>query len=302
MTTAQLTDVDNSMNFQPQFNQTQQQYPAQQPQQFGQQPNYQNGGWQVSQPVNQAPAQPLPQGSLDAWLAQPTSGWGPSLQFPEIGSAHVMVVARAVADGDVGPQMDRQGQVLTDGMGRTKWVLKLPVFLPSDPQRHTEGKGLLYIQGPLKDEVGVAMSIAGAPAGFPEPGAFFYVKKSGKRGLPSGAYANTWEIQYIRPGDQARQYAGQYSITYPAVEAQGNSQPAPTPTPAPVAAPAPPTLPNVAPPVPAQAAPPPAPPAPPTAHRAPPAPPTPPAPGAMDGLDPAQQQILAGLIQGKPGG
>lgn len=244
---------------------------------------------QQQQGFNHPPAPEQPQlaaGSLDAWAAQPTGGHGPSLQFQDIGAAHLMVVARPITDADVSQQTDTYGRPQIYNDGKPKFVLKVPVNVPTDPQRYTEGKGQWYCQGTARNDLAAAMAIAGAPAGPPESGAVLYVKKVDKKKLPNGTSANVWQIQYIRPGGEAQGHATAAGIEYPTSfgnAVQTPAAPATAPIPTQAQAPAPPVAPPVlTPPVPVQAQ--------------APAPPAPPAPGTASNLDQTQQELLATLI------
>lgn len=269
--------------------QQQQGYPAQQ------MPMAPQGYPQVPQQFapQQFPQQPevqLAAGSLDAFYSQPTSGGGASLQFVNVGDAHVWVVNRPLADGDVEQQVNpRTKQPEFYKNGKPKFVLKVPVNVPVS-ERHTEGRAQWYCQGSAKDELNRAKTAAGAPQGAPEFGAFGYTKKAGTRQIPGSAIpANVWEVTYVRPGPEAKKLAEQYGIAYPELSGNG-AAPAAAPAPAPAAPVAP-----VAPP---------APPASPAAPVAPVAPqmaaPAPPAPGVAEGL-PADKAALLAQLTGQQG-
>jgi hypothetical protein len=241
---------------------------------------------------------PVAAGSLDDFYDQPSSGQGASLQFPQVGSAHVWVVNRPLQDSDVEPDMDKQGQVKRFKNGKPKLIMKVPVNVPVS-ERHTEGRGQWYCRGAARDELSRAMAAAGAPAGPPEAGAFGYTACVGERTIPGVTVpAKVYQVQYYRPGPQAKAMAEQYGIAYPDL----SGAPA-APAPVVQAAPAP-----VAPAAPAPVAQAPAPVAPPApmvqAPAAPvaPAPVAPPAPGAVAGLPEDKAALLAQLTGAQPQG
>lgn len=281
----------------------QQGYPQQPPQGYPQQGYPQQYPQQGYPQQPQAPAgPPLAAGSLDAFYNQPATGQGASLKFPQVGSAHVMVVNRPLTDADVQQQTQRGTNIgATFKDGRPKYVLKVPVNVPTS-QDHSDGKAQWYCQGSARDDLSRSMQTVGAPEGPPEPGAFIYVAKAGQRPIPGGGNpANVWDVRYTRPGPEAQQLAAQYGIEYPVLgaapaaaqpaaqsaQAQAPAPPAPAAQ-APVAAPPPPPAAPAqhvaAPQIPAPAAP-----------VAPPPPPPPPAPGATNGLPHDKADLLAQL-------
>jgi hypothetical protein len=196
------------------------------------------GGWQQPQPTQpqwgapppqQAPEAPAPvQGSLADYFAQPSTGGGAALKFPQNGSAHFGIVNRMITDADTEQQTGiganaNVGQTFKDG--RPKLVLKVPLNVrPS--QDHTDGKARLYANPGVRDQLVAAVAASGAPiithpSGvqyyLPEPGSGIYIQKTGTR--PTGAGmnpANVFTVQYFRP-EQARQLAQQQGVEYPTV-------------------------------------------------------------------------------------
>lgn len=194
--------------------------PYQQPQpQFPQQGGYPQAPQGYPQPQYAAPqAYPQPQGypqpqvpqgpppaagSLDAFYTQPSSGFGPALKFPQVGSTHTILVARDVTDADVVQQtMPGTNAPATFRDGRPKFVMKVPAIVQASAE-HPEGRAQLYVSGALRDELTRAMAEVGAPRD-PERNAVITVTMTGTR--PSGAGMNpskTWAVQYQRPNGAA---------------------------------------------------------------------------------------------------
>lgn len=152
-------------------------------------------------PPPQVPQQPAPQGSLDDFYGQPSSGHGPSWSFKDkpIGHAYVGIVARPVTNGDVQAQTNpTTGQIQTYKDGRTKFVLKLPMMVTAD-QAFPEGKAQWYVAGRAREELARAMSEAGAPEGPPEAGAAIRVQLVARRPIPGLNPANEVQVTYQRP-------------------------------------------------------------------------------------------------------
>jgi hypothetical protein len=253
--------------------------PGQLPQQYGQPyaPQQFAPGYPPAMP---APAQqPLAQGSIDDFYAQPSTGGGKaiSVQGKQPGYRFVGVVARPITSGDIQQQTDTQQRPQFFKDGRPKFVMKVPLQMQPDAER-PDGLAQWFVKGQARDELVRAMAEAGAPAGPPEAGAILDVTFTGTR--PSGPGlnpANQFHVVYTRPD-------GQTSSPAAAVQAPPVQQPAPAPIPqvqyAPpqqVAQQQPPAAPASQPSVPAQAV----------------AQPQPPA-----GLSPEQQALLAKLTAG----
>jgi hypothetical protein len=147
-------------------------------------------------PVNQAP---LPQGTLDDFYNQPSTGGGPGWKFQQIGQRHVGQVARPLHDGDVQPVTDfRSGAVVTYRDGRAKMQLIVPLIEPGGEA------ATWYVKGKDRDALAAAMAAAGAPAGPPEAGAWIMVTYVADK--PSGQGLNPTkvkDVQYVRPGADA---------------------------------------------------------------------------------------------------
>lgn len=276
------------------FPQQQGGYPAQQggypvgpPQGYAAPPNPygypQQPGYPMAPPA--PPAQQFAPPSLDSFFGQPSVGWGPSWQFNQqtpIGTTYAGVVARAITKADVEHQTGKAqfpgmpAPILTYADGRPKEVMKVPMLVQAD-QRFTEGRAVFYVQGSTRDELARAMQAAGAPEGPPEAGAVIQVSKASEYRNAFGTMSARLAITYQRPNGVA---PAQPPAAAPAPAPQ---QVAPPPAPAPQVQAAPAPAPQA--PAPQQA----------PQQAAPPA--QPPAPGpAPTGLDPAQQQVLAGLL------
>lgn len=197
----------------------------QQPQQFAPQYGAPQGYAPMPQ-FQQPPAQPLAQGSLDDYFAQPSTGGGAALKFPQVGISHVGIVSRPITNADVQQQTQPgTGQAAFYKDGRPKFVMKVPLKVQPQPG-HEDGQAQLYVAGAMRDELVRAMAEAGAPEGPPEAGAAIQVTCTGTR--PSGPGMNpakTYQIRYTRPGD-APQVA-------PAQVAQAQAGPYAQPQPAP---------------------------------------------------------------------
>lgn len=265
-------------------------------------------------PPQQAPAPELATGTLDAFYSQPSSGGGAALKFEQVGAMHVGVVARAITNGDIQQQTvvgSNAPAFFKDG--RPKFVMKVPLQVASSPA-HTDGLAQWFCAGQARDELVRAMAAVGAPEGPPEAGAVVAITFVSTRSAGPGMNAaKTYQVSYFRPGDPTgMQYAAQCGVpTAIAPAAAAPQAPAEQPAPAapqyqapapPPAAPQQPQYAPPAPPVPQQQAPQqPMPPAPPAQQPQPPAPPAQPAPpvatpAGLPQLDPAQQQLLAGLV------
>jgi hypothetical protein len=276
----------------PQYPQAQPGYPAP-PQQYG-----------APQGYGQPPAPELAAGTLDAFYSQPSVGGGAALKF-EVGTTHVGIVTREVTHSDVQQQTNPQnGQPSFFKDGRPKMILKVPLQTQPTADR-PDGLAQWYVGPGARDELGRAMRAAGAPDGPPEAGAVIQITCTGTR--PAGVGMNpakTYQVVYQRPqgappapaqeqpqAPAAQAPAPQYQPPAPPQQVQQYQPPAP-PQQAPQQAmpPAPPMPQPLAPPVPQQQ------------QQAPAQPPAgPPAgvpqvPAGLPGLDPAQQQLLAGLV------
>jgi hypothetical protein len=259
-------------------------------------------GYPMAPPMAAAPVTTTTQfaaPTLDSFFSQPSVGGGLSWQFNQqtpVGTRYVGMVARPVNRGDVeyqtapSPYPNAPAQVLTYKDGRPKELLKVPMLVPID-QRYTEGRAQFYVQGGTRDELARAMAAAGAPEGPPEDGALIVATKASEYRNNFGTMSARIAVEYYRPGPQTDQAALSMGITpSKAHEVPAGAAPAAAPAPAPapqqLAPPAPQHVAAQVPPVQPQQAP---------QQAAPPA--QPPAPGpAPTGLDPQQQQVLAGLL------
>jgi len=231
------------------------------PQQFAPQYGAPQGYAPMPQ-FQQPPAQPLVQGSLDDYFAQPSTGGGAALKFPQVGVTHIGIVSRPITNADI-QQQTQPGTNMPAFFkdGRAKFVMKVP--LKVDPQPgHEDGQAQLYVAGGMRDELVRAMAEAGAPEGPPEAGAVIQITCTGTR--PSGAGMNpakVYQIRYTRPGEQpqmapapVQQQAPQQMAPIPQAPPQAPPAAAPVQAPqagAPVAATpqAPPVAPSAVPPV-----------------------------------------------------
>lgn len=218
-----------------------QQYQAPPPQQFMPQYGAPQGYPQQQGHPYAPPSQPLAQGSLDDYFAQPSTGGGAALKFPQVGVSHVGIVARPITNADVQQQTQPgTGQPAFYKDGRPKFVMKVPLRVQPQPG-HEDGQAQLYVAGAMRDELVRAMAEAGAPEGPPEVGAAIQITCTGTR--PSGAGMNpakTYQIRYTRPGDapqvapQAGPYAVQQAPQQPQYAQPQQVQQPPAPQPAPV--------------------------------------------------------------------
>lgn len=151
-------------------------------------------------PQGQQTQQPLAQGSLDSYFAQPSSGGGAALKFEQTGQTQVGIVARPVTNADVQQQTSPgTGQPAFYKDGRPKFVMKVPLRV-EPTQAHPDGLAQWYVAGAARDELVRAMAEAGAPVGPPEAGAAIRITLTGTR--PSGPGMNpakVFQVQYARP-------------------------------------------------------------------------------------------------------
>jgi hypothetical protein len=155
------------------------------------------------------PAQPLAEGSLDAFYSQPSASSGPSLSWTDkqgqprpVGPTFVVRVARDVTSADVQQQTDMRTKApLFYADGRPKFAMKVPVQLqhPEFP----DGEASWYVKGQARDELVRAMSEAGVE-GSPKAGAIMQITLVNRRATAPGMNpANVVQIRYTPPqGDQ----------------------------------------------------------------------------------------------------
>jgi len=193
-------------------------WPPQQPMapQAPQQPGFPPPGPQ-GYPVQQPPAQPLVQASLDDYFTQPATGFGPAwswLNMP-LGTVFAGIVARAITSGDVEQQTQpNSNQPMTYRDGRPVLVMKVPMFVQPD-QKFPEGKAQWYVQGQSRDELMRAMTEAGAPEGPPEAGAVIAVTLVGERRNKFNTMSKQYAVQYQRPTGAAPVAAPQAPVAAP---------------------------------------------------------------------------------------
>ncbi|MEU1810973.1 hypothetical protein [Micromonospora aurantiaca (nom. illeg.)] len=197
---------------QPAYPQAQPQYPTQgYPQQpaFPVQPAY--APQQYAQP---APQPPLPQGTLDGFFEQPSSGGGPSWKFngKPIGTSYAGIVARTVTNADVRAQTNNAGVAQTYKDGRPKLVMVVPMQVQPSPE-YPDGVAGWWVKGQARDELARAMAEAGAPAGAPEAGAAVRVTLTGQRAVPNMNPQLLYRVEYMRPAGAAPAPAPTYPGT-----------------------------------------------------------------------------------------
>lgn len=161
-------------------------------------PAYQGYPQQYAQPAP-APA-PLPQGTLDGFFEQPSSGGGPSFKFngKPVGTSYAGIVARTVTNADVRAQTNNAGVAQTYKDGRPKLVMVVPMQVQPSPE-YPDGVAGWWVKGQARDELARAMSEAGAPAGPPEAGAAIRVTLTGQRAVPNMNPQLLYRVEYIRP-------------------------------------------------------------------------------------------------------
>lgn len=195
-------------------------YPAPAPQ-YPQAPAYPQQGYPA--PAPQPPAQPLAQGTLDAYYSQPSVGGGPSLSWTDkqsnqpkpIGTSYAGIVARDVTNADIQQQTDFRTQApLFYKDGRPKFAMKVPLKVQPSPE-FPEGECSWFVKGQARDELVRAMAEAGCE-GAPKAGALIVVTLVQRR--PSGAGMNPANIVQVR---------------YQPPQGAGAPSPAPTPQQAP---------------------------------------------------------------------
>ncbi len=211
-------------------------YPPQQgyaqpgyPPQQGYPPAFPQQGY-APQVAPQAPAQPLANGSLDDFYAQPSSSSGPGIKWTNpdgsqkpIGTSYTGTVARDVTHGDVQQITNPQGVPQFYRDGRPKFQMKVPLKLqhPEFP----DGEATFYVKGQAKDELTRAMTALGLD-GSPKGGDVIRVTLVQRRPNPGMQPTNVVQIDYHRPD------GGQSAQGQPAQQVQ---QPVPTEAPSPVA-------------------------------------------------------------------
>ncbi|MDM4722777.1 hypothetical protein QTQ03_25425 [Micromonospora sp. WMMA1363] len=186
--------------------------------QFPQQPGYPQA------PAPQAPAvyggpqyvpqQPLPQGTIDGFFAQPSSGGGPSWKFNgrPIGTSYAGIVARPVTNADVRAQTNNARVPQTYKDGRPKLVMVVPMQVQPSPE-YPDGVAGWWVKGQARDELARAMAEAGAPAGAPEAGAAIRVTLTGQRAVPNMNPQLLYRVEYVRPTGAAPAPAPAYPGT-----------------------------------------------------------------------------------------
>lgn len=225
-------------------------YPVQQPQQFQQptqptypqqpqqpgfpqqgyaQPGFPQGGYGAP-PPQQPPAQPLADGSLDAFYNQPSTGGGPGVSWKGKPDGYTVqgVVTRDVTNSDViqetgAPGSAQAGQPLFYRDGRPKFAMAVPLQVAPSPE-YPEGEVRLFVRNQLRDELSRAMAEAGAE-GAPRAGAVITVtlvqRKQGRGAIPQNIFA----VVYTPPGGQAPQVQQAPPVQPPAQPQQFQGQP-----------------------------------------------------------------------------
>lgn len=163
--------------------------PAPYGQQFGQ-PFY-------PQAQPQAPAQPLPQGSLEAFYGQPKTGRPQAVSWKGMpdGTTVAGVVAEDVTDKDVVPDTDPQThQLKTFRDGSPKYALAVTLRVQPS-QANPEGLVTLYCRGDLWDKMAAAMEASGRH-GAPKAGDVIYVSLVERRQGRGAVPRNIFAVQY----------------------------------------------------------------------------------------------------------
>lgn len=211
----------------------QQQFQQPVPQQFAPQPQAPGyppqQGYPAPQPQQQA--QPLAAGSIDDFYNQPSSGGGPSLKFPVVGTRYVGIVSRAISAGDVQQQTNTQGVPLFFKDGRPKFVMKVPLQMQPSPE-YPDGQAQWYVKGSVRDELSRAMAEAGAPAGPPEQGAILDITFTAERSAGAGMNnAKVFQVRYTRPEGAATGAPSPAPVAQPEAQVQQQAPQAPAPQP-----------------------------------------------------------------------
>jgi len=191
----------------------------------------------------QAPQQPLAQGGLDDFYAQPSAGSGPGISWTDkagnqrpIGMTFIGIVARDVTNGDVQQQTSPQGAPAFFRDGRPKFQMKVPLkqvamFDPHGQQLPTpdfpEGEATWYVRGQARDELTRAMAEAGCE-GAPAGGAVVSITLVQRR--PNGGGMQPSNIVQIRyQGPQGAAKSAEQSQVQPVPPGTGAPSPAPVP-------------------------------------------------------------------------
>ena len=230
----------------------QQQYPPQYPQapQQGQQPyppqqayppapapGYPPQGYPQhqhqypAQAPAQAPTQPLAQGNLDDYYAQPSASTGPSISWTNadrsqkpVGTSYAGIVARDVTHADVQQQTDFNTKApLTYRDGRPKFAMKVPLKVQPSPE-FPDGEATWWVKGQARDELVRAMAEAGA-YGPPQGGAGIVITLVGRRNSGAGLNpANVVQVRYQPPAGAVPQAPVQQPVQYQEQPAQHQEQ------------------------------------------------------------------------------
>ena len=145
----------------------------------------------------QAPQQPLANGTLDDFYSQPSSGGGPGISWKDkpIGTSYAGVVARDVTNADIQQDTDyRTGTPLTFRDGRPKFLMKVPLKVQPSPE-FPEGDAVFFVRGQSRDELARAMSEVGA-SGAPTAGSAMVITLVERRPSRQGNPANIVQIRY----------------------------------------------------------------------------------------------------------
>lgn len=180
----------------------QQQYAPAPPQAYAQPPMQ-----QYAPQAQTPPAQPLADGSIDAFYAQPIVGGGPGISWKGKPDGYTVqgIVPRDVVHADVtqevgAPNTREAGVPQFYRDGRPKFVMAVPLQVPVS-QEFPEGEAKLYVRGQLRDELTRAMGEAGVQ-GAPAAGAVITVtlvqRKPGRGTIPQNIFA----INYTPAGGQ----------------------------------------------------------------------------------------------------
>jgi hypothetical protein len=178
------------------------------------------------QPQQGQPAQqPLPQGSLEAFLNQPAlTGKSLNNAFPMPGSRVQVRIARRVTDADVQAQTDMNtGAAREFRDKRAMMMLVCPVLL-SHPA-FSDGKATWYLRGQVYEALKEAMGRVGNISGLPEAGALCDITRQEDKPVQNRSPQHIFTINYDRsqvaPQDRAENLAnanGQPATADPSVQ------------------------------------------------------------------------------------
>ncbi len=196
-------------------------YPPQQPQQYPpQQPAYPPqqpvpGTAYYPPPQQQYAPPPPPRGSIDSFYDQPAnSGKSISSWFQTPGQSLTGTVARELTDADTQLQTDMQTKQPLPPRpdGSRRWTMTVPLLVAPSPD-FPEGRAAWIVSSTDRSDLDAAMQAAGCPPKtVPEAGAVITITFLGYRLIPGfGAPKKVKQISYQRPA--AASGNGQIAVT-----------------------------------------------------------------------------------------